>query len=107
METSVKKCKVTFIATTPHKVDALYLCGEPHNAGCWDADKAAPMKLTDEGWRVVKVLPVGEEFEFKILNRPDWHGVEKGTWGEEIPNHCIVAEKGLVVRMTIPNFRLD
>ena len=107
MQNEKKKCRVIFYATTPQPADQLYLCGEPHNAGNWDAALAKPMKWTDKGWRAIKILPVGEVFEFKILRSRSWQDVEKGIWGEEIANHAIVAQKGLVVEMDIPNFRLD
>ena len=100
-----KYCRVTFYAHPREAVEEMYLCGENHASGEWVAELATKMTLTDKGWRAIKVLPVGEPFEFKVLRINSWYGVEKGTWGEEIPNHVIVAEKGLVVDMDIPNFR--
>ena len=102
-----KKCRVILYAHPHEDVAAMYLCGVNHASGEWDARFASPMKYTDEGWRAIKILPVGQPFEFKVLCSRDWHGVEKGTWGEEIGNHVIVAEKGLVVHMDIPSFRKD
>lgn len=102
-----KICRVILYAHPREAVEEMYLCGVNHASGEWDAKLATRMKWTEQGWRAIKMLPVGEAFEFKVLRAPDWHGVEKGTWGEEIPNHVIVAEKGLVVHMDIPNFRKD
>ena len=102
-----KMCRVTLYAHPREDVEQMYLCGENHASGEWNATLATKMKKTEEGWRAIKVLPVGGEFHFKVLCAPDWHGVEKGTWCEEISNHVITAEKGLVVHMNIPNFRKD
>lgn len=100
-----KKCRVVLYAQPKDPVDRLYICGEIHSAGEWDAAKAKPMKYTDKGWRAIKILPIGSVFAFKILKGQSWQNVEKGTWGEEIANHEIVAAKGLVVTMPIPSFR--
>ena len=105
MET--KLCRVFLYAHPREQVEEMYLCGENRASGAWDAALATKMKLTEDGWRAIKMLPVGSTFEFKVLRDKSWHGVEKGTWGEEIPNHVITAEKGLVVHMNIPNFRQD
>ncbi len=102
-----KNCRVIIYAQTREQVEQLYLCGVNHASGEWNAQQSTKMKWTTEGWRAIKYLPVGGVFEFKVLRDKDWHGVEKGTWGEEIPNHCITAQKGLVVRLDIPNFRQD
>ena len=102
-----KLCRVTLYAHPREDVQEMYLCGVNHASGEWDAQLATPMRKTPDGWRAIKMLPVGEPFEFKVLNSRNWQGVEKGTWGEEIPNHIIVAVKGLVVHMNIPNFRKD
>ncbi|MBQ4443829.1 MAG: hypothetical protein II896_04110 [Clostridia bacterium] len=100
-------CRVTFYAHPREAVEEMYLCGENHASGLWDASSATKMKPTEQGFRAIKVLPVGEPFEFKVLRTNDWSGVEKGVWNEEIPNHVIVAYKGLVVDMDIPSFRKD
>ena len=101
---SGKKCRVILYAIPAQPVEQMFICGEIHSAGEWDATLAKPMKLTDKGWRAIKILPVGSTFAFKVLSDRNWDAVEKGTWREEIPNHVIVAEKGLVVTMPIPTF---
>jgi hypothetical protein len=102
-----KTVRVILYAHPREAVGEMYLCGENHASGSWDAARATKMKYTEDGWRAIKYLPAGAKFEFKVLCAPSWHGVEKGTWCEEIPNHVITAEKGLVVHMNIPNFRKD
>ena len=99
-----RKCRVYLYAIPAQPVEQLYICGDIHSAGSWDASIAKPMRLTEKGWRAIKILPVGSEFSFKILRDQTWAAVEKGTWREEIPNHVIVAQKGLVVTMPIPTF---
>ena len=101
---SGKKCRVILYAIPQEPVEQMYICGEIKSAGEWNATVAKPMKLTDKGWRAIKILPVGSVFAFKVLKGQDWKNVEKGTWREEIANHEIVAEKGLVVTMPIPTF---
>ncbi len=104
----VKKCRVTFYAKTDWPTpDGLYLCGVTHTSGSWQPEDAWKMTLTDKGYKAIKYLAVGEAFEFKILRGKSWHDVEKGYWNEEIANHRVVAQKGLVVEMYIPTFRLD
>ena len=102
-----KTCRVTIYAHPREEVQEMYLCGENHASGEWNAEFSTKMKLTSNGWRAIKVLPVGETFEFKVSRTNSWEGVEKGTWGEEIPNHIIVAAKGLVINMDIPSFRKE
>ena len=103
-----EKCRVTFFAKTDWDTpDGLYLCGVTHTSGSWQPQDAWKMTSTDKGWKAIKYLDPGEEYEFKILRGRDWHQVEKGFWNEEIPNHKIVASKGLVVEMYIPTFRQD
>lgn len=102
-----KRCRVILYAHPREEVQQMYLCGVNRASGEWDANLAKPMRLTEEGWRAIKILPVGQPFEFKVLCSKDWRGVEKGIWNEEIGNHVIVAEKGLVVHMDIPSFRKD
>lgn len=99
-----RKCRVYLYAQPAQPQQQLYICGDIPSAGEWNAAIAKPMKLTDKGWRAIKVLPVGSAFSFKILRDRTWAAVEKGTWREEIDNHVIVAQKGLVVTMPIPTF---
>ena len=102
-----KLVRVILFAHPRENVDEMYLCGENRASGSWDAAHATKMKRTEDGFRAIKYLPVGKPFEFKVLAAPSWYRVEKGTWREEIPNHVITAEKGMVVHMNIPNFRND
>ena len=102
-----KKCRVIFYAHPRESVEEMYLCGVNHASGEWHPEQSTRMKWTENGWRAIKILPVGEPFEFKVLCAKSWTAVEKGIWGEEISNHVVVAEKGLVVHMDIPNFRKD
>lgn len=69
--------------------DELYITGNIPELGGWDVSKA--VKLRRKGGRYLTSVEYGSDMilEFKILNKKDWNGVEKGTWGEEIANHQV------------------
>lgn len=102
-----KIVRVLLYAHPREQVQQMYLCGENRASGNWNPEFAYKMTLTPDGWRAIKYLPEGKPFEFKVLRGKSWYDVEKGTWCEEISNHVITAQKGLVVHMNIPNFRQD
>ena len=99
------KCRVKFVVTTPHAVRKLYICGDTANLGNWDVSEAKEMRKKEDRFELVKIFPIGEVVNFKVLEKMTWERVELGYWCEDIANHTIVAEKGLVVNMEIPNFR--
>lgn len=101
------KCRVKFIVTTPHAVRKLYICGNTTNLGAWDVSKAYEMRKKDDHFELVKFFPIGEVVNFKILEKMTWERVELGYWCEDIANHTVTAEKGLVVTMEIPNFKYE
>ena len=101
------KCRVKFIVTTPHSVRKLYICGNTDNLGGWNVTKACEMRKKEGRFELVKMFPIGEAVDFKVLEKMTWERVELGYWCEDIANHSIVAEKGLVVNMEIPNFKYE
>ena len=86
--------------------EELYLVGSTKNLGAWDAAKAIKLEFCAEcnAYHTTKMLPAGEVVEFKVLSAKDWANVEKGVYGEEVANHSFVAEKGLVVEVSVSNF---
>ena len=101
------KCRVKFVVTTPHAVRKLYMCGNTDNLGAWDVANAKEMHKKEDRFELIKYFPVGEEVNFKILEKMTWERVELGYWCEDIANHVITAQKGLVVNMEIPNFKYE
>ena len=102
-----QKCRVKFVVTTPHAVRKLYICGNTKNLGNWNVEDAREMRRREDRFELYKLFPVGEKVDFKILEKMTWERVELGYWCEDIANHSIIAEKGLVVNMEIPNFKYD
>ena len=98
--------KVQIKVKTNANVNELYLVGSTANLGAWSADNAIKMTYCDEcnAYFVNKMLPAGEQVEFKVLAGKDWAFVEKGTYGEEVSNHVFTVEKGLVVEAEAYNF---
>lgn len=107
MQKQKTKCRVKFIVSTPHPVRKLYMCGNTANLGNWDVSKAKEMHKNDGNFELTKMFAIGEEVSFKILEKMNWERVELGYWYEDVNNHVIVAEKGLTVTLTIPNFRYE
>jgi hypothetical protein len=73
--------------------------------GGWDPSKAVELKKEQDGsFSVSKMLPTGQIVEFKILCDKSWDKVEKGVYNEEIKNHIISPEKGLVAEYDVARF---
>ncbi len=102
-----KRCRVKFIVSTPHAVRRLYICGSTKNLGNWNAVSAKELRRKDDHFECCKYFRIGEIVSFKILEKMNWERVELGYWCEDIENHTITAEKGLVVEINVPNFRYD
>lgn len=102
-----KKCRVKFVVTTPHAVRKLYLCGSTKNLGNWNPTNAKELHKKDGIFELCKFFRVGETISFKILEKMTWDRVELGYWCEDVANHTVVAEKGLVVNIEIPNFKYE
>ena len=100
-----KKVVIKAVLQKPEAVEGLYILGSTKNLGAWNLAKAVAMeKTSDNSYELSKMLPEGEEVEFKILSAKDWSAVEKGIWNEEIENHHFVVEKGLEVSIDVYNF---
>lgn len=102
-----KRCRVKFIVSTPHPVRRLYICGSTKNLGNWNAVSAKELRKKDGHFECQKYFHIGEEVSFKILEKMNWERVELGYWYEDIDNHTLIAEKGLIVEINVPNFRYD
>ena len=101
------KCRVKFVVTTPHSVRRLYLCGDTKNLGNWEPIKAAEMRKKEDHFELYKLFKVCEVVIFKVLEKMTWDRVELGYWCEDIKNHTITAEKALVVKIEVPNFKYE
>ena len=102
-----KRCRVKFVVTTPHAVRKLYLCGSTKNLGEWNPTDAKELHKKDDTFVLCKYFHVGETVSFKVLEKMSWERVELGYWCEDVANHTITAEKGLVVNIEIPNFKYE
>lgn len=88
--------------------DEVYLCGDSENLGNWNSTKAVKLHNLGNGkFKIRKRFTLGQVVEFKFLRKPDWHDVEKGMWGEEIPNRVIRVYEDKHVVATINNWRMD
>ncbi|MDE5715329.1 MAG: hypothetical protein K2I42_04275 [Anaeroplasmataceae bacterium] len=97
--------KVEFLVKAPAGND-LYLVGNVLALGEWNATKGVKLTYCDECglYTASKLLPAGENIEFKVLAGKSWDAVEKGTWGEDVPNHAFVASKGIKVEVEVVRF---
>ena len=97
--------KVT-IKVSAQGTDKLYLVGSTANLGNWDPKDAVKMDfcVACGKFTVTKLFAEGTTVEFKVLKAKNYDGVEKGTWGEELENHSVVATKGLEVEVAVYNF---
>ena len=86
--------KVT-IEVICHAGEVIYICGNIPQLGGWNQEKALPMKKENGKYVITKMLPQGQMIEFKFLKKPDWVFVEKGMYGEELPNHILFVSKGM------------
>lgn len=102
-----KRCRVKFVVTTPHAVRKLYLCGNTKNLGEWNPTDAKELHKKDDTFVLCKYFHIGETVSFKVLEKMTWNRVELGYWCEDVANHSIVAKKGLVVNIEIPNFKYE
>ena len=100
-----KKVVIKAVLQKPEAVEELYILGSTKNLGAWNLAKAVKMeKVSDSEYQLSKMLPEGEEVEFKILSAKEWTAVEKGIWNEEIENHKFVVEKGTEISIDVYNF---
>lgn len=107
MEKHETKCRVKFVVSTPHPVRRLYICGNTDNLGAWEVKNAKEMHKNGSSFELTKMFNEGEEVSFKVLEKMNWERVEIGYWYEDVSNHTFTAQKGLVVTLTIPNFKYE
>lgn len=86
------------------KTDDLYLFTNYTN---WDEDKVLKLNKKDDYFVLDTKFPKDFDLEFKISLSNNWHGVEKGIFGEEIKNHKYYLTQDLEIEDIIYNFRLD
>ena len=83
----------------------LYIIGSSKSLGAWDINNAVEMKKDEKGiFSITKMMDPGEIVEFKVLKEKTWDAVEKGVYGQEIANHIISPQKGLVVNLEVARF---
>ncbi|MBR6072256.1 MAG: hypothetical protein IKP77_05425 [Acholeplasmatales bacterium] len=96
--------KVEFRINTK-STNEVYIVGSVPQLGSWDVKKAIKLEKNDAGiFTVSKLLATGQLVEFKVLADKDWARVEKGVYNEEIQNHIIAPEKGLIVELDVARF---
>ncbi|MGN0771032.1 MAG: CBM20 domain-containing protein [Christensenellales bacterium] len=100
-------CCVTFYVEnkTDKDVDCVYICGNHKKLGSWNPAKALKVNKSNGVFKVVRKFAQGEELEYKVLCKPDWEGVDKGMWGEEIVNHKVVVDGSTKSSVTVYNWR--
>ncbi len=97
--------KVEFLVKAPAGLE-LYLVGNVTALGEWNEAKGVKLTFCEEcgSYTASKLLPAGENIEFKVLAGKSWDAVEKGAWGEDVPNHAFVAAKGIKVEVEVSRF---
>lgn len=98
--------KVEFKVSVNAECSEVYLVGSVLSLGQWNPKKAVKLEYCEacNKYTVSKLLPAGETVEFRLLAAKSWDAVEKGVWGEEVENHVIVPQKGLIVEVEVSNF---
>ena len=98
-------CFVTINMTTRLPQNTVLLSGNTANLGYWEPSKAKVCKKIDDTHFSARCrFEIGASVEFKFVFESDWTSVEKGMWIEEIRNHNLVAEKGLVINIDVYNW---
>lgn len=100
------KVRVVINVEVKAQCEEVYLVGSATNIGSWDLENAVKLNYNNESnvYTTTKMFEAGEAVEFKILSQTNWANVEKGMFNEEIVNHVIVPEKGLVAEIVVYNF---
>ncbi len=101
-----KKCKVEFRVTTNKEFESVFVLGNTKELGEWDPDKAVELKYDSETGAYVasKMLVLGSAVAYKVCAKADWETVEVGYYGEDLPNHEFVVEKGHKENIHVSNF---
>ena len=95
---------VKFVVNT-NSSNKVYIVGSIPQLGSWNPAKAIELKNEGNGvFSLSKMMATGQMVEFKILADKTWDKVEKGVYSEEVQNHIITPEKGLVVEINISRF---
>jgi len=95
---------VKFVVNT-NSSNKVLIVGSIPALGGWDPSKAVELKNEGNGiFTISKKMSTGQMVEFKVLCDKSWDKVEKGYYNEEIMNHIITPEKGLVVEINVARF---
>ena len=93
------------IRVNTNSASEVYLVGSIPLLGGWNPEKAIQLEKKGNGvFSTSKMLPTGQLVEFKVLAEKNWNRVEKGVYSEEVQNHVIAPEKGLVVEIDVARF---
>ena len=106
MTTKTTNTRVEFVISTVNPVEEIYIVGSHAKLGEWDVTKAIKLEYNESknAFCAIKMLPAGSEVEYKILAAKSWNNVEKGIFGEELPNRVFTAVKGTKVEIVVSNF---
>ena len=100
-----KYCFVTINMQTRLPQSKVLLSGNTSNLGFWNPNNAKECKKIDDTHFTARCrFLINQEVEFKFVFENDWTSVEKGMWIEEIKNHTLVANKGLVINIDVYNW---
>ena len=95
---------VKFVVNT-NSSNKVLIVGSIPALGSWDPAKAVELKYEGNGvFTVTKMMATGQMVEFKVLADKNWTKVEKGVYNEELQNHILTPEKGLVVEVNVARF---
>ena len=95
---------VKFVVNT-NSSNKVLIVGSIPALGSWDPAKAVELKNEGNGvFSVTKMMATGQMVEFKVLADKSWNKVEKGVYNEELQNHILTPEKGLVVEVNVSRF---
>jgi hypothetical protein len=97
-----------YLSEDAAREETLYIVGNLPALGAWNAGKAVRLRRMKNGsYKFMRSYPAGEYAAFKILCRPDFGGVEKGIYGEEIHDHAVTLDANKFVPVVITKFRAE
>jgi predicted alpha/beta superfamily hydrolase len=102
-ERIVQEVFVTVPGDTPGQ-DSVFLAGNLRELGNWQPDGFKLHRLDDGRWTGSLSVNVGARIACKVT-RGNWATVETAAGGEEIPNRCFFAERGVPIDITVGKWK--
>lgn len=74
----------------------IFVVGNIPELGNWSVTNGLPLKAKNGHYEASIEVDPNWIIEYKVCNKLDWSGVEKGVFGEEVPNHIFMPNESLI-----------